>query len=304
MKIVLLGVLGSSSQVLGYAGISYSSPALASSISNLLPAFTFLLAVAFRKEKLAAKSRSSQAKVIGSIVSIGGAFVVTFYKGPSINIFQSRLSLPTEQQVISIPNSVDTTWVIAGALLTADYLLVSLGFIWQVEIMKEYPDELSVVFFYNVTATIVSFTVALFSEPRASAWKIGLDISLVSIVCTGIFGKFMSTAVYTWALHLKGAVYVATFRPLSIVIAIVMGVMFLGDTLHIGSIIGAAIISIGFYTVLWGKATEETEEEEEEEEEDFGNQESETTENVPLLHSYKTVHENVYNTSTNSSQLI
>ncbi|MED6109653.1 hypothetical protein PIB30_035648 [Stylosanthes scabra] len=165
--------------------------------------------------------------------------------------------------------------------------------------MKEYPDELSVVFFYNVTATIVSFTVALFTEPRASAWKIGLDISLVSIVCSGIFGKFMSNAVFTWVLHLKGAVYVATFRPLSIVIAIVMGVVFLGDTLHIGSIIGATIISIGFYTVLWGKATEETEEEE-----DFGNQESETSENVPLLHSYKTANENVHNTSTSSSQLI
>ncbi|MED6173323.1 hypothetical protein PIB30_058278 [Stylosanthes scabra] len=284
----------SSSQVLGYAGINYSSPSLASSISNLLPAFTFLLAIAFRMEKVAAKSRSSQAKVIGSIVSIGAAFVVTFYKGPSINIAQSHLSLPTEQQVISIPNSVDTTWVIAGTLLTADYLLVSLCYIWQAEILKEYPDELTVVFFYNVTATIVSVTVALFTERSTSAWEIGLDISLVSIISSGIFGKLMSNAVNAWALHLKGAVYVATFQPLSIVIATAMGVVFFGDTLHIGSVIGAATISIGFYTVLWGKATEKTEEEE-----DFGNLESQTIENVPLLHSYKTVNGNVHNTSTN-----
>jgi len=38
----------SSSQMLGYAGISYSSPALASSIGNLVPAFTFILAVMCR----------------------------------------------------------------------------------------------------------------------------------------------------------------------------------------------------------------------------------------------------------------
>ena len=53
------------------------------------------------------------------------------------------------------------------------------------------------------------------------------------------------------------------------------------------SIIGATIISIGFYTVMWGKATEEKEEAEKEE--DAGSQESPTTENVPLLQSYKTV---------------
>ena len=84
-------------------------------------------------EKVAAKSRSSQAKVIGSIISIAGAFVVTFYKGPSINVAQTHLSLPLQQQ-ISFLHSVDTSWAIAGILLTADYLLVSLWYILQVHI--------------------------------------------------------------------------------------------------------------------------------------------------------------------------
>lgn len=44
----------------------------------------------------------------------------------------------------------------------------------------------------------------------------------------------MSGACHAWALRLKGPVYVAMFTPLSIVIAVAMGVMFLGDTLHIG----------------------------------------------------------------------
>ncbi|KAM7277975.1 hypothetical protein ACFE04_005109 [Oxalis oulophora] len=46
-KIGLLGVIGSSSQIMGYTGISYSSPTLASAISNLTPAFTFILAIIF-----------------------------------------------------------------------------------------------------------------------------------------------------------------------------------------------------------------------------------------------------------------
>ena len=37
-------------------------------------------------EKLAAKTRSNQAKVVGNTISIPGAFVLTFYNHPSILI--------------------------------------------------------------------------------------------------------------------------------------------------------------------------------------------------------------------------
>ncbi|KAJ1379124.1 EamA domain [Sesbania bispinosa] len=263
-KMVLLGVIGSSSQILGYAGINYSSPTLASSIGNLL----------------AAKSRSSQAKVVGSIISIAGAFVLSFYKGPAIINAHTHLTSALHQSIRFL-SSEDASWAIAGILLTADYFLVSLWYILQVNILKEFPDELTLVFVYNVTATILSTIVGLLTVSDASAWKIGLDISLVSILCSGIFGKLISNVVFAWALRLKGAVYVTSFKPVQIVIAVVMGVIFLGDTLHVGSIIGATIISIGLYAVMWGKVTEEVEE-------DVGGLESPTTENAPLLQSYST----------------
>ena len=41
-------------------------------------------------------------------------------------------------------------------------------------------------------------------------------------------------AVYAWVLHKKGPVFVAMFKPVGIVIAVIMGVTFLGDKLHVG----------------------------------------------------------------------
>ncbi|KAI4352702.1 hypothetical protein L6164_006926 [Bauhinia variegata] len=280
-KIGLLGLIGCSSQIMGYTGISFSSPTLSSAISNLVPAFTFLFAIMFRMEKVAFKSRTCQAKVLGTIVSIAGAFVVTLYKGPPIiTVHSPSLSLHEPLKVI---NSVDRSWALGGLLLTAEYILVPLWYIVQVQIMKVYPDEVTVVFFYNLSVSIMSAVVGLFTEPNASAWKIRPDTALASILCSGIFGSFLNNTVHTWALRIKGAVYVAMFKPLSIAIAVAMGVMFLGDTLYLGSLIGATIISIGFYTVMWGKASEEMEEEV-----GVGNlQESPTAENVPLLQSYK-----------------
>ncbi|CAJ1946793.1 unnamed protein product [Sphenostylis stenocarpa] len=294
-KIVLLGVIGSSSQILGYAGISYSSPTLASSISNLVPAFTFILAVICRMEKLAAKCRSSQAKIVGSIISIAGAFVLTFYKGPSIINAHTHLSL-LPQQPIKFLKSEDASWASGGILLIADYILTSVWYILEEDILRVFPDELTLVFFYSVTATIFSTTVGLFEVPNASAWKIGLNISLISIVSSGIFGKLMSNVVYAWALNLKGSVFVTSFKPFQIIMSVALGVMFLDDTLYIGSVVGAIIVSVGLYVVLWGKATEEIEE-------DVGNLESPTTENVPLLPSHRTeTSENkVCKTNTNSS---
>lgn len=284
-KIGLLGLIGSSSQIMGYTGIKYSSPTLASAISNLTPAFTFILAIIFRMEKLVWKRTSSQAKVMGTIISITGAFVVTLYKGPAIAIVSkpSLNSAKTNGGLFGGLHSANPNWVLGGVFLTAEYILVPLWYIVQTQIMKEYPAELTVVFFYNLCVSFVAAIVGLITERDASAWRLKPDMALASVVCSGLFGSCLNNSVHTWALRLKGPVFVAMFKPLSIAIAVAMGVMFLGDTLYLGSLIGATIISIGFYTVMWGKTKEEMIEE-------CGSssgREVASAHKVPLLQSYK-----------------
>ncbi|KAH0969325.1 hypothetical protein GBA52_028780 [Prunus armeniaca] len=47
-KVFLLGLIGFLADICGYKGLNYSSPTLSSAMSNLTPAFTFILAVFFR----------------------------------------------------------------------------------------------------------------------------------------------------------------------------------------------------------------------------------------------------------------
>ncbi|KAM5581581.1 WAT1-related protein [Rosa sericea] len=276
-KILLLGLIGSSSQIMGYTGINYSSPMLYSAISNLLPAFTFILAIIFRLENVALKTRSTQAKIVGTIVSLAGAFVVTLYKGPRISLTGRTQSLLLN----STPSN--SNWVIGGLLITAEYILVTLWYIVLAQIMKEYPNELTVIFFYNVVVSIVAVVVGLITEKNPNAWRLRPDMALVSILCSGLLNSLLNNTVHTWTLRVKGPVYVTMFKPLSIAIAVVMGVTFLGDTLHLGSLLGATIISVGFYMVLWGKAKEETCK-------DSGadSLESPSSNEAPLLQTYKT----------------
>lgn len=58
--------------------------------TNLLPAITFILALICRYEKLAIHTLSSQAKVAGTLLGVGGAMLLTFY---NIMPWHSRLKI-------------------------------------------------------------------------------------------------------------------------------------------------------------------------------------------------------------------
>lgn len=54
----------------------------------------------------------------------------------------------------------------------------------QTQIMKEYPAELTVVFFYNLIVSLLAAIVGAFTEPDSSVWRIKPDIALASILCS------------------------------------------------------------------------------------------------------------------------
>ncbi|CAH2080012.1 unnamed protein product [Thlaspi arvense] len=251
-KIFLLALVGFMSVIAGCKGIEYSSPTLASAISNLTPAFTFTLAVIFGMEKVVLRSSTTQAKIIGTIVSISGALVVVLYKGPKV-LASSSLTISLEQHL----SLSESSWIIGGILIASQYLLVSIWLILQTRIMEVYPEEISVVFLYNLCAALISAPVCLFAEKDLTSFLLKPDISLASVMYSGALVSSLGSVIHTWGLHLKGPVYISLFKPLSIVIAVIMGALFLGDPLHLGSVIGSVILSLGFYTVIWGKARED-----------------------------------------------
>ncbi|KAI3452397.1 hypothetical protein Pfo_009062 [Paulownia fortunei] len=278
-KFCLLGVLGFISQSFAYSGISYSNPTLAAALCNLTPATTFILAILLRMEKLKFRSTSGQAKIIGTLVSIGGALLAVLYKGPTlISTHHDKSKLP----VFSTYNKLSTTsaqsnWILGGALLSVCYIVLSIWDTAQAKFVTEYPAEFILVFFYNLSSCIVSLPVGIYFEPHLSAWTVPADVQLYSILYSGIIGSGFGTMVRTWGLRVKGPVYVGLFKPLSIAIAAILGVLFLGDDLYLGSVIGSVIISVGFYTVIWGKRKEE---------EEYNVESLSCDANAPLLTSY------------------
>ncbi|GAB4854798.1 hypothetical protein Ancab_023383 [Ancistrocladus abbreviatus] len=115
---------------------------------------------------------------------------------------------------------------------------------------KRVPSRTSSGVLLQPFAATISAVVGFVVELDLNAWRLKPDISLAAVLYSGILGSFLANSIHAWVLHRKGPVYIAMFKPLSIAIAAAMGVMFPGDTLHLGSIIGATVITLGFYAVM------------------------------------------------------
>ncbi|XP_009767073.1 WAT1-related protein At3g28050-like [Nicotiana tabacum] len=273
-RMLLLALLSCSVQILLYFGIEYSNPTLASAMTDLVPAFTFLIAAIAGMEKLGLKVKSSLAKFIGTITLLIGALIVTFYRGPPIFFNKSKFPKYFHQLLITTKSN----WILGGFLLGSANFLLALLYIVQAWIINDFPEEFMVTTVTCGLVTIMSAVVGLIAEPNPSSWRLKPDLELITICYAAILMVFLRSLIFVWALKKKGPVFVVMVKPLGMVAAVILGVTFLGDVLHVGNVIGGTIIALGFYSVMWGKAKEEICVE------DIGMDSGSATTTVPLLH--------------------
>ncbi|KAK3443893.1 hypothetical protein EUGRSUZ_B03946 [Eucalyptus grandis] len=205
-----------------------------------------------RMEKVNWKSSSSQAKLVGTIASILGAFVVTLYKGPLIF---SPSSPPASVQPGLL--SQQSNWILGGFLLAAEAFLISLAYIVQAIILKDYPVVLNIMFYGMFFQTIFSGLLSFVTVREPQSWILKVDLGLIAILYSALVANVFRITLSTWCLKRTGPVYVSMFQPLGTVFAVGLGFIFLGEKLHIGSLIGAIVIVMGFYGVVWAKSKEE-----------------------------------------------
>ncbi|KAM0014768.1 hypothetical protein Hdeb2414_s0033g00718121 [Helianthus debilis subsp. tardiflorus] len=262
--------------VVGYAGVTYVSATVATAILNLIPGFTFVLAIIFGVERLDNGQLAMWVKLIGTVVSVLGAIIVTFYTGPAI-IKASHLTSVSPQRFLG----QSSNWILGSVLMLIDSVLSALFIITQVYyylhtstllpayvslltneylqalILKKYSAVLIVMLAYCSIIVVLSFLASLILEHDLNAFSLQSRTRLLAILYSGFFGAGFQVTIGAWCVKMKGPLFVAMFHPLGIVIAAILGVIFLGDSLYLGCLIGSSVIVIGFYGVMWGKSKED-----------------------------------------------
>ncbi|XP_028801003.1 WAT1-related protein At1g68170-like [Neltuma alba] len=255
----LCGLFGGAlTQNLYLESLALTSATFATTMDNLTPAITFLMAVPFGLETLSLRTAAGQGKIIGTIVSVGGAMVLTLVKGTKIDTgsFHVTLMHYREGHVASALAPSSARALLGALCCLGNSATQALWLIIQAKMSKTYPCYYSSTALMSFMATILSTAYAFAFESDLNQWKFGWDIRLLTVAYGGIIVSGIMVVVMAWCAHMKGPLYVAAFFPLLLIFVALAGSFMLDEQLYLGSIIGGLLLVCGLYMVLWGKGKE------------------------------------------------
>ncbi|GJN36366.1 hypothetical protein PR202_gb25216 [Eleusine coracana subsp. coracana] len=223
LKLFFYALIGNTFSLNLYnVSMKFTSATVASASSNSMPVVAFCLAVLLRLEVVKLRSSSGIAKLAGVALCLAGVFVLAFYTGPPVNPVNHHRAFAAAHTSNSSPTRM--TWIKGTFLMVLANVTWAIWIVLQAALLKEYPNKMLVTVTQCVFSMAQSFVVAVVAERDFSRWKIQLDISLLAIVYT-----------------MKGPVFLAIWNPLCFVITIFCSSFFLGEIVHLGS-------------MLWGKS--------------------------------------------------
>lgn len=224
----------------------------AAAMCNILPAITFVMACILRLEAINLKNIRSQAKVIGTVTTVAGAMLMTLLKGPILDLFwtKGRSSHEHQSGVIDLHHSLKGAFLITvGCFSWACFMNL------QAITLKTYPAELSLTAWICFLGTAEGAIVALIMERgKTAVWAIKWDTSLVAALYSGIVCSGLAYYIQGIIMKARGPVFVTAFSPLSMIIVAVMGSIILAEQMRLGRVVGAVVIVLGLYLVVWGKS--------------------------------------------------
>ncbi|THU71326.1 hypothetical protein C4D60_Mb04t00230 [Musa balbisiana] len=294
LQIFVLGLLGPViDQNFYYVGLKLTSPTFSCAMSNILPAMTFVMAVGHqlifllrgnlcfvvqanelvvlvmwdsnvRMEKVDLKKVIYQAKVAGTLVTVAGAMLMTLYKGPLVEMVWTKHVHPHASNSPAATESSSRDWFLGSMFLILATLAWASLFVLQAVTLRRYPAQLSLTTWICFVGTLQAIAVTFVMEHKPSAWTIGFDMNLLAAAYAGIVTSSVAYYVQGLVIAKRGPVFASAFSPLMMIIVAIMGSFILNEKIYLGGVLGAILIIIGLYSVLWGKYKENKEKKERE----------------------------------------
>ncbi|CAI0470188.1 unnamed protein product [Linum tenue] len=235
-------------QYLFLLGLKYTSAAFSCAFLNTVPVNTFLLAIPFGIEKVNLGSSGGRAKVLGALICMTGAILLSVYQGAPLTDSHSKYVTPDAEN--------SKKWVLGSILLIGGCLSWSSWFLIQAHVLKSYPCQYSSITILTFFASIQTAILSLAIERDASMWILKGKLEILTIVYSGIVGSGLCYVGMSWCVKQKGPVFTAAFTPFTQIFAAMFDFSILHEQLFVGSVIGSAIVVIGLYILLWGKSKE------------------------------------------------
>ncbi|CAI9109089.1 OLC1v1008833C1 [Oldenlandia corymbosa var. corymbosa] len=216
----------------------------------------------FGMEKLNGRTIPGIIKIFGILICLGGAITIAFYNGPPylrLLMHNHLLNIHSEEgnQGQNIASS-STTWVKGVFLMLVSYLFWSFWLLFQGKILEAFPSRLLLTTFQSFLSAIQCFLIAIALERNPNEWKLGWNVKLLSVAYSGIVISGITFFLQAWVVQKKGPVFQAIWTPLGLIYTVFAAAVLFGQILSLGSVLGAILLVVGLYCVLWGKIKEQS----------------------------------------------
>ncbi|XVF23842.1 hypothetical protein REPUB_Repub13aG0074500 [Reevesia pubescens] len=260
VQIMLLSLLEPAiDQNLYYTGMKYTTATVATALCNVLPAFVFLLALICRLEKVNLRKLHCQAKILGTIGTVGGAMIMTMVNGPILSLPWTKPNNQHHSTNVAATTTTKEDPVKGAIMILVGCVCWACFVILQAIALKSYPAALSLTTLICLMGAIEGAIIALVMEKgNAAAWSIHWDSKLLAAVYSGIISSGVAYYIGAMVIKSKGPVFFAAFNPLTMVIVAIMSSFIFSEIMYLGRVIGAIVIVVGLYLVLWSKSKEQT----------------------------------------------
>ncbi|CAM0948207.1 unnamed protein product [Alopecurus aequalis] len=250
-------LLGASlTQWLFFLGLRYTTATFSCAFINMTPMFTFLLALPFKIERLNVATRSGAAKLIGTTVGLTGALVLALYQGPSLTSYHTAAAAASVGHPAHAVGGA-RRWAVGSAALLGGSASWSLWFILQSKIGAKYPALYSgTAWMFFLSFLQMAAVGAVTEKMTFHVWVVATRLQVVTVLFVGIAGSGLGFLAMSWCVERRGPVFTTAFMPLVQIVAAGINVVALHEQLHLGSVLGAALVVVGLYFVLWGKSNE------------------------------------------------
>nr|CAB3445236.1 unnamed protein product [Digitaria exilis] len=251
--------LGASlSQYTFFYGLKLTTATFAITFANMAPVLTFLIAIALRVESLNMKSKAGSAKIVGTLMSFGGALLLSLYKGVAVThqnpvVAAHHAAAPASSSSQVVTGTDGKSWMLGTVSLLGNCLFFSLWLLLQSRLTKKYPalySSTSIMFFIS-TLQAGALTVTI--ERHSSVWIVTRRLEILTILYSGIFASAVGFVIMTWCVHERGPVFTAAFIPVVQIMVAIIDFFFLHEQIYLGSILGSTLMIFGLYLLLWGK---------------------------------------------------
>ncbi|KAF6154018.1 hypothetical protein GIB67_026672 [Kingdonia uniflora] len=213
----------------------------------------FLLAV-IGIEQVRLNRKDGIAKMLGTLACVAGASVITLYQGPTI--YNPSPLHHTSSPVLALGEADSKNWTLGCIFLIGHCLSWSGWLVLQAPVLKKYPARLSVTSYTCFFGVLQFLVISALIERDSQAWLIHSGGELFSVFYAGFVASGIAFAVQIWCIDRGGPVFVAVYQPVQTLVVAIMASVALGEQFYLGGIIGAVLIIIGLYLVLWGKSEE------------------------------------------------